>query len=116
MAGVTNAPFRAALPAAHGGGLYVNEMITARALVEGNAKTLRMASFRPDETAAQPAALRRRPGAYWARRSRRLVGEDRVDHVDLNFGCPAPKVTRRGGGAAIPAKPDLLRAIVARSA
>ena len=43
---------------------------------------------------------------------RRLVGEGRVDHVDLNFGCPAPKVTRRGGGAALPVKRALLRAIV----
>jgi nifR3 family TIM-barrel protein len=43
---------------------------------------------------------------------RLLVGEDQVDHIDLNFGCPVRKVTRRGGGAAIPARPNLLRAIV----
>ena len=60
MAGVTNPPFRT-LCRRYGAGLYVSEMITARALVEGNRKTLLMASFGPEEDAAQPAALRRRP-------------------------------------------------------
>ena len=41
-----------------------------------------------------------------------LVAEDRADHIDLNFGCPVPKVTRRGGGAALPWKRDLLRAVL----
>ena len=40
------------------------------------------------------------------------MDEGRIDHLDMNFGCPVPKVTRKGGGAAIPLKPDLLRAIV----
>ncbi len=43
---------------------------------------------------------------------KRLVGEGRVDHIDMNFGCPVRKVTRKGGGAAIPAKPRLLESIV----
>jgi nifR3 family TIM-barrel protein len=43
---------------------------------------------------------------------RAVCEEGLVDHVDLNFGCPAAKVTRRGGGAAVPAKPRLLRAVV----
>ena len=42
-----------------------------------------------------------------------LVTEDRADHIDLNFGCPVPKVTRKGGGAALPWKRDLFDAIVA---
>jgi nifR3 family TIM-barrel protein len=42
----------------------------------------------------------------------RLVGEGRVDHIDMNFGCPVRKVTRKGGGSAIPVKPNLLAAIV----
>src|SRR5574338_292555 len=53
MAGVTNAPFRT-LCKGFGAGLYVSEMITARALVEGNAKTLRLAGFAPAE---QPRSL-----------------------------------------------------------
>ena len=110
MAGVTNAPFRR-LCRRYGGGLYVSEMITARALIEGNAKTARMVTFGPDE---QPRSLQLygTDPAVLGEAVRRLVDEGRVDHVDLNFGCPAPKVTRRGGGAALPVKRALLRAIV----
>ncbi len=42
----------------------------------------------------------------------KLCDAGRVDHIDINFGCPAAKVTRRGGGAAVPARPELLRAIL----
>jgi len=110
MAGVTNAPFRS-LCRRFGAGLYVSEMITARALVEGDRKTQRLASFAPDET---PRSLQlygvdpKTVGEAVAR----LVGDGHVDHIDLNFGCPVRKVTRRGGGAAIPAKPRLLANIV----
>ena len=110
MAGVTNAPFRR-LCRRYGGGLYVSEMITARALVEGNTKTARMVAFAPDEHPRSLQLYGTDP-AVLGEAVRRLVSEDRVDHVDLNFGCPAPKVTRRGGGAAVPARPALLRAIV----
>ena len=81
-------------------------MITARALIEGNAKTARMVTFGPDE---QPRSLQLygTDPAVLGEAVRRLVGEGRVDHVDLNFGCPAPKVTRQGGGAALPVKPRL---------
>jgi nifR3 family TIM-barrel protein len=110
MAGVTNAPFRR-LCRRYGGGLYVSEMITARALVEGNAKTERMVTFGPDEVPRSLQLYGTDP-AVLGEAVRRLVVEDRVDHVDLNFGCPAPKVTRRGGGAALPVKRGLLRSIV----
>jgi nifR3 family TIM-barrel protein len=110
MAGVTNAPFRR-LCRGFGAGLYVSEMITARALVESNARTLRLAEFAPDE---KPRSLQLYgvDPHYVGEAVAWLVGEGHVDHVDLNFGCPVPKVTRRGGGAAIPLRPRLLRAIV----
>ena len=110
MAGVTNAPFRT-LCRRFGAGLFVSEMITARALVEGNEKTLRLAGFSPEE---KPRSLQlygvdpRWVGEAVAW----LVGEGHVDHLDMNFGCPVRKVTRRGGGAALPLKPRLLRNIV----
>jgi nifR3 family TIM-barrel protein len=110
MAGVTNVPFRA-LCRRFGAGLYVSEMITARGLVEGNAKTLHLAGFAPDEKprslqlyGVDPVSLGE--AVAW------LVGEGRVDHVDMNFGCPVRKVTRRGGGAALPWKRALLRRLV----
>src|SRR5438876_1423621 len=110
MAGVTNPPFRS-LCRGYGAGLYVSEMITARALVEGNRKTLLMASFGPEETTRSLQLYGVDP-RYVGEAVRLLVGEGRVDHLDLNFGCPVRKVTSRGGGAAIPVKPRLLRSIV----
>lgn len=110
MAGVTNPPFRT-LCRRFGAGLYVSEMITARALVEGNRKTLLMASFGPEETTRSLQLYGVDP-YHVGEAVRLLVGEARVDHIDLNFGCPVRKVTSRGGGAAIPLKPRLLRSIV----
>jgi nifR3 family TIM-barrel protein len=93
------------------GGLYVSEMITARALVEGNRKTLLLASFGAEETTRSLQLYGVDP-RYVGEAVRALVGDGRVDHLDMNFGCPVRKVTRKGGGAAIPLKPRLLRAIV----
>ena len=110
MAGVTNYPFRK-LCRRYGAGLYVSEMITARALLEGNEKTLRLADFGPDE---EPRSLQMygvEPDSL-GRATRWLVGEGKVDHIDLNFGCPVRKVTSKGGGAAIPCKPRLLARLV----
>ena len=110
MAGVTNPPFRT-LCRRFGAGLYVSEMITARALVEGNRKTVLLASFGPEETTRSLQLYGVDPH-YVGEAVRLLVGEGRVDHIDMNFGCPVRKVTSKGGGAAIPLKPRLLRAIV----
>ncbi len=110
MAGVTNPPFRT-LCRRYGAGLYVSEMITARALVEGNRKTLLLASFGPEE-ATRSLQLYGVDPHYVGEAVRILAGEGRVDHIDMNFGCPVRKVTSKGGGAAIPLKPRLLRAIV----
>jgi nifR3 family TIM-barrel protein len=87
-------------------------MITARALVEGNRKTVLMASFGAEE-ATRSLQLYGVDPHYVGEAVRLLVGEGRVDHVDMNFGCPVRKVTSKGGGAAIPLKPRLLRNIVA---
>jgi nifR3 family TIM-barrel protein len=110
MAGVTNPPFRT-LCRRYGAGLYVSEMVTARALVEGNRKTLLLASFGSEE-ATRSLQLYGVDPRYVGEAVRILVGEGRVDHLDMNFGCPVRKVTSKGGGAAIPLKPRLLRNIV----
>ena len=110
MAGVTNPPFRS-LCRRFGAGLYVSEMITARALVEGNRKTLLLSEFAPDE-AVRSLQLYGVDPRYVGEAVRFLVGEGRVDHLDMNFGCPVRKVTSKGGGAAIPLKPRLLAGIV----
>ena len=110
MAGITDSPFRR-LCRGYGGGLFVSEMITTRALVERDPETMRMIEFGPDES-PRSLQLYGVDARYVGEAVTMLVAEDRVDHVDLNFGCPVPKVTRRGGGAALPWKRDLLRAIL----
>lgn len=110
MAGVTNWPFRA-ICRRFGAGLYVSEMITARPLVEGRAKTLMLAEFGAEESPRSLQLYGVDPH-YVGEAVKWLVGEGRVDHIDMNFGCPVPKVTRKGGGSAIPAKPRLLASIV----
>ena len=110
MAGVTNAAFRR-LCRASGAGLYVSEMVTARALVEGNARTMRMVAAPADEPCRSVQLYGVDPGVMEAAVGR-LVHDVGVDHIDLNFGCPAGKVTRKGGGAALPAHPVLFGRIV----
>lgn len=110
MAGVTNYPFRK-LCRHFGAGLYVSEMITARPLVEGRDKTLKLADFGPEESPRSLQLYGVDP-YFVGEAVKRLVSEGRVDHIDMNFGCPVRKVTRKGGGAAIPVKPRLLASIV----
>jgi nifR3 family TIM-barrel protein len=119
MAGVTDAPFRT-LCRRHGGGLYVSEMVGARGLVEGNHTSMMKAAFAPDESPRSIQLYGTR--VEDVRAAVELLvgragvasgsGREGVDHVDLNFGCPAPKVTRHGGGAALPWRTRLYADIV----
>jgi nifR3 family TIM-barrel protein len=110
MAGITNVAFRR-LCREHGAGLYVSEMITSRALVERNPKTMRLIRFAPDERPRSLQLYGVDPEVVGAA-VRLIVQDDLADHVDLNFGCPVPKVTRKGGGAALPWRMGLFAEIV----
>ncbi|MBC7298439.1 MAG: tRNA-dihydrouridine synthase, partial [Demequina sp.] len=110
MAGITNAAFRR-LCREHGGGLYVAEMVTSRALVERSPESMRIIAHDPDETPRSVQVYGVDPATIGAA-VKILVEEDRADHIDMNFGCPVPKVTRKGGGAVLPWKRDLFRDIV----
>ncbi|MET0674006.1 MAG: tRNA dihydrouridine synthase DusB [Microbacterium pygmaeum] len=114
MAGITNTAFRR-LCREYGAGLYVSEMITSRALVERNATTMRLITHHESETPRSIQLYGVDPATV-ENAVRVLVQEDRADHIDLNFGCPVPKVTRKGGGAALPWKLGLFRDIVSRAA
>jgi nifR3 family TIM-barrel protein len=110
MAGITNAAFRR-LCREQGAGLFVSEMVTARALIERREETFRLIKPGVGESprsvqlyAVDPIVLDKAIDL--------LGSEDLADHIDLNFGCPVPKVTRRGGGAALPFKRRLFSAIV----
>ena len=109
MAGVTNYPFRR-LCREFGAGLYVSEMITARGFLMGNRVTHQLAGSRPDERPRSVQIYGSEPRDV-EQMARALVAQG-VDHLDMNFGCPVPKVTRHGGGSAIPVKPRLMARLV----
>jgi nifR3 family TIM-barrel protein len=122
MAGITNRAFRKLCReygnqgldqggASGATSLYVSEMITSRALVERTPESMRLIEHDPGEFPRSIQLYGVDPATV-AAAVRMLVTEDRADHIDLNFGCPVPKVTRKGGGAALPWKRDLFEAIV----
>ena len=118
MAGITNRAFRRlarehARAATDGAatGIYVTEMTTSRALLERNEESMRLIETDPDESPRSVQLYGVDPATV-AAAVHLLVDEDRADHIDLNFGCPVPKVTRKGGGSALPWKRGLFRAIV----
>ena len=110
MAGITNTAFRR-LCREYGAGLYVSEMITSRALVERTPESMRLITHHESETPRSIQLYGVDPKTV-SEAVTMLVAEDRADHIDLNFGCPVPKVTRKGGGAALPWKSRLFRDIV----
>lgn len=118
MAGVTNVAFRSLCREQEVqrtgtvSGLYVCEMVTARALVERNEKTMRMTTFAPDEDPRSLQLYTVDP-EYTYKAAKMIVDENLADHIDMNFGCPVPKITRRGGGSALPYKRRLFGNIVA---
>jgi nifR3 family TIM-barrel protein len=118
MAGVTNVAFRTLcreLEQSKVGtvsGLYVCEMVTARALVERHPVTMHMTTFSPDESPRSLQLYTVDPATTYAA-AKMIVDDDLADHIDMNFGCPVPKVTKRGGGAALPYKRRLFGQIVA---
>ncbi|HLL08112.1 MAG TPA: tRNA dihydrouridine synthase DusB [Nocardioidaceae bacterium] len=110
MAGVTNAAFRR-LCREQGAGLYVCEMVTSRGIVERDQTTTAMLRFDPGEEIRSVQIYGIDP-VYVGKAVEILCGDYGVAHVDLNFGCPVPKVTRKGGGAALPWKSRLLGEIL----
>src|SRR3954464_5365655 len=129
MAGITNVAFRqlcrelagdaleragVTTAGATGAGLYVSEMVTSRALVERTPESMRLIRHGAGEFPRSVQLYGVDPTTVGAA-VRMLVDEDRADHVDLNFGCPVPKVTRKGGGSALPWKRDLFAALVGQA-
>ena len=111
MAGITNRAFRRLCREAGPECLFVSEMITSRALVERSPETMRLIEHDPKESPRSIQLYGVDPRTVGLA-ARLLVTEDRADHIDLNFGCPVPKVTRKGGGSALPWKTELFRGIV----
>jgi len=113
MAGITNSAFRT-LCREQGAGLFVSEMVTARALIERHPETLRLITPGKGESPRSVQLYAVDPKVV-SLAIKMLMEENLADHIDLNFGCPVPKVTRRGGGAALPYKRKLFSSIVEAS-
>ena len=123
MAGVTNRAFRRVCKEASAeirdqagqtdsdGTVYVAEMTTSQALLMRNQETLDLIKFDGDENIRSIQLYGVDPKII-GRAVEMVVAEELADHIDLNFGCPVPKVTRKGGGSALPWKRDLYRDIV----
>jgi len=123
MAGVTNRAFRRVCREAsteirnslgqtdQDNTVYVAEMTTSQALLMRHPDTLDLVTFDGDEKVRSAQLYGVDPDVVGAA-VRMLVDEDMADHIDLNFGCPVPKVTRKGGGSALPWKRDLFASIV----
>src|SRR3546814_106482 len=118
MAGITNAAYRRLCLEQMGDqgadGLFVCEMITSRGLVEGDELTKSMLTFDEAETVRSVQLYGTDP-AFVGKATEILCNDYGVAHVDLNFGCPVPKVTRKGGGGALPWKRGLLAEILDRA-
>lgn len=118
MAGVTNVAFRTLCRELEqsklgtASGLYVCEMVTARALVERHPVTMHMLTFAANESPRSLQLYTVDPNTTYTA-TRMIATEGLADHIDMNFGCPVPKVTKRGGGAALPFKRRLFGQIVA---
>ena len=127
MAGVTDVPFRSlcrsfmeqglagssrdSVKPNHAPGLFVNQMITARAFVEENKKPMKLAEFGENES-PRSIQLYGTESRSIKEAVQKLLASEYVEHIDLNFGCPVPKVTRHGGGGALPYKQNLFRKII----
>jgi nifR3 family TIM-barrel protein len=118
MAGITNQAYRRLcreqMASVGGRGVFVSEMVTSRALLERGDESMRLIAHDPDEDPRSVQLYGVDPGTV-AAAVHLLLDEGRADHIDLNFGCPVPKVTRRGGGSALPWKTALFAAIVGQA-
>jgi nifR3 family TIM-barrel protein len=123
MAGITHEPFRQLiieLIEQHLGqsvlgdvlpGLFVDEMVSARAVAGKISKVRAKLTFAPNEQ-FRSVQLHCHDAQYPYIAAQQIANEQMADHIDLNFGCPVKKVTRNGGGSALGANPELLRQII----
>ena len=113
MSGVTDCAFRTLVREMSGEalGLVVSEFISAEGLTRGNPKTMAMLRHKPCERPVSIQIFGADPERM--ARAAEMAEEAGADIVDINCGCPAPKVVRRGGGAELMRQPALLRSILA---
>ena len=110
MAGVTDLPFRL-ICKEHGCPLLYTEMINAKALSYEDANTLKMLETHPEEGDVIVQIFGAEPD-FMARAAKILNGLNRFKAIDINMGCPVPKVVKNGEGSALMKTPLLAAKIV----
>jgi tRNA-dihydrouridine synthase B len=109
MAGVTDMPFRV-LCKEQGCGLVYTEMISAKGMFYKDEKSWKLADLCSEELPAAVQIFGSEPDIL-ADAAEKLNCSDAAI-VDINMGCPTPKITRNGEGSALMLKPDLIAAII----
>jgi tRNA-dihydrouridine synthase B len=108
MAGITDRPMRM-LAARYGAGLVVSEMIASAALTTGHHDMVRKLSRSPGlPHMVQLAGCE----AEWMARAAKIAEDAGADIIDINFGCPAKRVTNGYAGSALMRVPDLAQSLV----
>lgn len=110
MAGVTNWPFRL-LCKEKGCGLVVTEFVSDKAILFESQRTFEMLELLAEERPASIQIFGADPDTM-ARAAEKAVERERPDLLDINMGCPAPKVTKGRGGSSLLKEPDTAEAIV----
>lgn len=99
LAGFTNLPFRRIVRELGGVGLATTDLVNARGLLEGNAKSLELIETCPEDSPFAVQIFGRDPGAM--RGAAQLLEARGVDSIDINMGCPVDRITRGGAGASL---------------
>ncbi|MDR1033820.1 MAG: tRNA dihydrouridine synthase DusB [Bifidobacteriaceae bacterium] len=101
MAGVTNTAYRTLCAEFAPNALLTGDMVNAYGIVYGNKKSKKMLSFSPTEK-IRSVQVFGTDAKIMGEAAKLISGESLADHIDINLGCPAPKITRKGGGCALP--------------
>jgi nifR3 family TIM-barrel protein len=99
MAGYTESPFRTLVKEIEPSTLLISELLSARAFQYADPKTRRMAFFSPAERPFGIQLFGSSTESFIA--AAKVVEELGADFIDLNFGCPSPKVINSGNGSAL---------------
>lgn len=110
MAGVTDFPFRVVCKK-YGASLLYTEMINAKALCYEDKNTFSMLEVKPEEGDVAVQIFGHEP-EYMSKAAEILNGLDRFKLIDINMGCPAPKITKNGEGSALMKNPKLAHEII----
>ena len=103
MAGVTDAPFRK-LAREFGAGLACTEMISSEALVRGHRESFRLMDLSWDQRPVSVQLMGGDPAVM--AQAARIAEAAGADIVDINMGCPVPKVVKTSGGSSLLRDPD----------